>query len=61
VSVIWLQEYLESFSPTATLVIVAHDREFIDTVAQEVIILRHHTLSYFTGNLSSCERHARKQ
>jgi ATPase subunit of ABC transporter with duplicated ATPase domains len=60
-SVIWLQEYLASFSPTTTILVVAHDRDFVDAVAQEVITLRHRTLTYFTGNLSSCERHARKQ
>lgn len=60
-SVIWLQGYLASFSPTAPLVVVAPDREFIDTVVQEVITLRYHTPTYFTGNLSSCERLAHKQ
>ncbi|KAF8336560.1 P-loop containing nucleoside triphosphate hydrolase protein [Cantharellus anzutake] len=57
VSVIWLQEYLNSFQ-TTTLV-VAHDREFVDSVAQELIILRKNTLTYFDGNLSDYERENR--
>lgn len=56
-SVIWLQNYLDTIS--STVLVVAHDREFIDAVAQETIILRNKTLSYFDGNLTESERHAR--
>lgn len=58
-SVIWLQEYLNSFE--TSLLIVAHDREFVDNVAQELITLRHNTLTYFDGNLSESERFAKNQ
>lgn len=58
-SVIWLQEYLNSFD--TSVLIVAHDREFVDSVAQELITLRHHTLTYFDGNLSESERFAKNQ
>ncbi|KAF8314433.1 P-loop containing nucleoside triphosphate hydrolase protein [Clavulina sp. PMI_390] len=53
-SVIWLQEYLNQFD--TTLLVVAHDRDFIDNITQELIILRHRTLTYFDGNLSEYER-----
>jgi ATP-binding cassette, subfamily F, member 3 len=55
--VMWLQNYLETIS--STVLVVAHDREFVDAISQETIILRNKTLSYFDGNLSEYERHAR--
>jgi ATPase subunit of ABC transporter with duplicated ATPase domains len=55
-SVIWLQNYLDTIS--STVLVVAHDREFIDATAQETIVLRNKTLSYFDGNLTESERHA---
>lgn len=58
-SVIWLQNYLETVN--CTVIVVAHDREFIDAVATETITLRNKTLSYFDGNLTESERHARAE
>lgn len=58
-SVIWLQNYLDTIS--STVVVVTHDREFIDATARETIILRNKTLSYFDGNLTESERHARTE
>jgi ATP-binding cassette, subfamily F, member 3 len=58
-SVIWLQNYINTIS--STVVVVAHDREFIDAIAQETIILRNKTLSYFDGNLTESERHTRAE
>jgi len=57
--VIWLQNYLDTV--TSTVLVVAHDREFIDAIAQETVILRNKTLTYFDGNLSQSERHARTE
>ena len=58
-SVIWLQEYLHAFD--TTLLVVAHDRDFVDNITQELIILRNRTLTYFDGNLTQYERHMREQ
>jgi ATP-binding cassette subfamily F protein 3 len=58
-SVIWLQYYLKTIS--STLLMVAHDREFVDAIAQETIILRNKKLTYFNGNLTESERHARSE
>lgn len=54
--IIWLQKFLlnlrdETSSPT--LVLVSHDRDFINTVCQELIILKNHELTYFRGDLTS--------
>lgn len=56
---IWLQEYLNSFD--TTLLVVAHDRDFVDNITQELIILRNRTLTYFDGNLTEYERNTREE
>ncbi len=56
-SVIWLQEYLSTFQ--STILVVAHDREFVDNIAQELIVLRNKTLTYFDGNLTDYQRETR--
>ena len=55
--ILWLQRYLTDLKTTSqtTVVIVSHDRDFIDITCQEVIILRDQTLTYFRGNLSAYE------
>ena len=58
-SVIWLQNYIDNIS--STVLVVAHDREFIDVITQETIILRNKTLSYFDGNLTESERQIRTE
>lgn len=58
--IIWLQRYLISLhdSPT-TLLLVSHDRDFVDAICDEVIILRDQKLVYFAGNLSAYEKDVR--
>ncbi|KUJ14595.1 ABC transporter-like protein [Mollisia scopiformis] len=55
--IIWLQKYLlrlrDDGPNPPTLVLVSHDRDFINTVCQELIILRDHDLTYFRGDLPS--------
>jgi ATPase subunit of ABC transporter with duplicated ATPase domains len=55
--IIWLQKFLirlrEAGSSPPTVVIVSHDRDFINTVCQELIILRDHELTYFRGDLNT--------
>ena len=61
--IIWLQRYLLDLreNSNATLVLVSHDRDFLDAVCEEVIILRDKKLTYFNGNLSSFETDRRHQ
>ena len=61
--IIWLQRYLLGLrtTSTVTLILVSHDRDFIDAVCEEVIILRDQKLTYFNGNLSSYEKDVRHQ
>jgi ATPase subunit of ABC transporter with duplicated ATPase domains len=55
--IIWLQKFLlqirESGPNPPTVVIVSHDRDFINIVCQELIILRDHELTYFRGDLTA--------
>lgn len=57
--IIWLQTYLFSLrsSSPKTLVIVSHDRPFINHVCEEIILLKDQTLVYFDGNLTAYEEH----
>jgi ATPase subunit of ABC transporter with duplicated ATPase domains len=48
-----LQNYLATLSQT--VVVVSHDRDFVDAVAEEVIIVRDQILTYFDGTLSEYE------
>ncbi|KAJ9667368.1 hypothetical protein H2201_002569 [Coniosporium apollinis] len=57
-SIIWLQHYVQELEDT-TVVVVTHDRDFADAVAEELIVLRHLVLEYFRGNLSAYEAERR--
>ncbi|CAJ1225933.1 ABC-F family ATP-binding cassette domain-containing protein [Lactiplantibacillus xiangfangensis] len=44
----WLESYLQSY--TGALLIVSHDRYFLDRVVNEVYDLSHHEMIHYTGN-----------
>lgn len=47
---LWLQEHLRRQRGEQTLVVVSHDRDFLNAVAEELIIFRDNQLTYFPGN-----------
>ncbi|TVY80527.1 Protein GCN20 [Lachnellula suecica] len=55
--IIWLQKFLlqlpDSGPNPPTVVLVSHDRDFINAVCQELVILRDKELTYFRGDLVS--------
>ncbi|PKY00201.1 ABC transporter [Aspergillus campestris IBT 28561] len=61
--VVWLQNYLQQLrdSSETTVVLVSHDRDFINAVCGEIMILRDQKLSYFRGNLSAFEKDFEEQ
>ncbi|RDW61616.1 ABC transporter-like protein [Coleophoma crateriformis] len=63
--IIWLQRFLINLRETGpdppTMIIVSHDRDFINTVCQELIILRDQTLTYFRGDLVSYDTSVREK
>lgn len=47
-AVIWLSDYLSHWKKT--LVVVSHDREFLNMVCEEIIEIRDKRLNYYKGN-----------
>jgi ATPase subunit of ABC transporter with duplicated ATPase domains len=61
---LWLQRYLEDLrdsAPDTAVVIVSHDRDFVNATCDELIILREKQLVYFQGNLDSYEKSTRHE
>lgn len=56
--VVWLENYLQQLRDEsgATVLLVSHDRDFINAVCEEIIILRDEKLNYFRGNLAAYEQ-----
>ncbi|KAG6867032.1 hypothetical protein C0991_003950 [Blastosporella zonata] len=59
-AIVWLQSYVQNLTDT-TVVVITHDRDFADAVADELLVLREQKLEHFKGNLSlyEFERHAK--
>jgi ATP-binding cassette, subfamily F, member 3 len=53
--VIWLQNYISGLTNT-TVVCISHDRDFLDAITEELIILKQKKLKYFDGNPSEYEK-----
>jgi ATPase subunit of ABC transporter with duplicated ATPase domains len=61
---LWLQKYLEDLrdsAPDTAVVIVSHDRDFVNATCDELMILREKQLVYFQGNLDSYEKSTRHE
>ncbi|KAG0027906.1 hypothetical protein BGZ82_008706 [Podila clonocystis] len=55
-AIIWLQQYLiDRLAEHQTVVVVSHDRHFLNAVSQEIIRLRDQTLTYHPGNYDEYE------
>eukprot|EP00798_Chlamydomonas_sp_ICE-L_P029146 gene29146-32366_t len=52
-AVLWLEEYLQRWKKT--LVVVSHDREFLNTVTTDIIHLHDLKLHYYKGNFAQFE------
>ncbi|KFZ37497.1 ABC transporter ATP-binding protein [Shewanella mangrovi] len=50
----WLESWLKSYP--GTLVLISHDRDFIDGVVDEIIHVENQQLNYYKGNYSAFER-----
>ena len=53
-AVLWLEDYLRSYP--GALLLISHDREFLDRVVEAVVHIEHETLTLYTGNYSSFEQ-----
>ena len=61
--VIWLEKYLvrPREETDKTVILVSHDREFLDNVCEEIVIIKDQSLKYFKGNISEYEEDLRSQ
>ncbi|KAK2846427.1 hypothetical protein FQN49_005732 [Arthroderma sp. PD_2] len=61
--VIWLETYLTRLQESSdkTVIVVSHDREFLNNVCEEIIILKDKALTYFKGNISAYEQDQESQ
>lgn len=53
-AVLWLQDWLQRCP--ATLILISHDRAFLDEVVDHIAHIDQHRLSLFSGNYSNFER-----
>ncbi len=53
-AVIWLEAWLKHYA--GTLLLISHDREFLDNVVTEIAHIEHQNLKLYTGNYSQFER-----
>ena len=51
---LWLEGWLQRFA--GTLLIIAHDREFLDAVTDHTVHLHHGRADSYRGNYSAFER-----
>lgn len=50
----WLQQWLQNYQ--GTMLLISHDREFIDACCQQVLHLEHKSITQYRGNYSSFEQ-----
>ncbi|MGG8473111.1 ABC transporter ATP-binding protein [Rahnella sp. PAMC25617] len=53
-AVIWLEKWLKGY--TGTLVLISHDRDFLDPIVDKIMHIEQQSLNEYTGNYSSFER-----
>ncbi|MCZ4338948.1 ABC transporter ATP-binding protein [Shewanella colwelliana] len=50
----WLEGWIKAYQ--GTLILISHDRDFIDAIVDEIVHVEHHKLNYYKGNYSAFER-----
>lgn len=58
-AVLWLQRWLKQF--TGTLVLISHDRDFLDDVIGQILHIEQQQIKLYSGNYSSFERQRAEQ
>lgn len=53
-AVLWLEEWLKKY--TGTLLLISHDRDFLDSVMTHIIHIEHQSMNLYSGNYSQFER-----
>ena len=50
----WLEGWIKAYQ--GTLILISHDRDFIDGIVDEIIHVEHHKLNFYKGNYTAFER-----
>ncbi|WP_417690478.1 ATP-binding cassette domain-containing protein [Pseudidiomarina sp.] len=58
-AIFWLEDWLQRFP--GTLMLISHDRDFLDAVCQQIIHIEQQTATSYNGNYSSFERQYAEQ
>lgn len=58
-AIFWLEDWLQRFP--GTLLLISHDRDFLDAVCQQIIHIEQQTATSYNGNYSSFERQYAEQ
>ncbi len=53
-TVVWLEDWLKRYP--GTLVLISHDRDFLDAVVDDIVHIEHRTLNRYSGGYSDFER-----
>ena len=51
---VWLEQWLQRYP--GTILLISHDRDFIDSVCDQITSIEHHQLISYRGNYSAYER-----
>jgi ATP-binding cassette subfamily F protein 3 len=58
-AIFWLEDWLQRFP--GTLLLISHDRDFLDAVCQQIVHIEQQTATSYNGNYSSFERQYAEQ
>jgi ATP-binding cassette subfamily F protein 3 len=53
-AILWLETWLKSYP--GTLILISHDRDFLDAITSHIVHIESNRMQMFTGNYSACER-----
>ncbi|CAL7960459.1 putative ATP-binding protein YheS [Gammaproteobacteria bacterium] len=58
-AIIWLERWLQSYD--GTLLLISHDRDFLDNVVQKILYVTNRKLEMYSGNYSGFEKQRAEQ
>ncbi len=53
-AILWLETWLKNYR--GTLILISHDRDFLDEVCSHILNVENKRMTLFTGNYTACER-----
>lgn len=62
--IIWLQRHLmevKEDAPDRSVLLISHDRDFVNSICEELILIKNKQLVYFPGNLDSYDKSMYRQ